>query len=179
MANHAPDTPLPTPTSPAEEVVIIVDRNNVVVGAEPRRVMRERRLIHRASYILVFNRCGELFIQKRTMNKDIYPGCWEVAAGGVMLAGESEDESARRELAEELGIHNVTLEFLFSHYYEAKENRVWGSVYRCTHDGPFVLQPEEVACGEFVTVEEVMRRQEREPFTPDGIEILARLIQGF
>jgi len=163
--------------SPADELVQIVDRDNRPIDAKPRRIMREHGLIHRASYILVFNAAGKIFIQKRTITKDIYPGYWDVAAGGVMLAGESDLESARRELAEELGVIDTELEYLFHHFYEAGENKVWGAVYRCLHEGPFSLQPEEVEYGEFVTSHELMSRIEHELFTPDGIEILTRLLQ--
>lgn len=172
------DTPTNTSAHcPADELVQIVDRDNRPIDARPRRIMRKHGLIHRASYILVFNADDEIFIQKRTTTKDIYPGYWDVAAGGVMLAGESDLESARRELAEELGVTDAALEYLFHHYYEAGENRVWGAVYRCLHEGPFSLQPEEVEYGEFVTIDELMRRRENELFTPDGIEILARLLR--
>lgn len=93
-----------TMTLPAEEIVQIVDRANNPIGVQPRAIMRQRGLIHRASYILVFNSSGQLFIQKRTMSKDIYPGYWDVAAGGVVLAAESYETSAGRELEEELGV---------------------------------------------------------------------------
>ena len=157
-----------------EEPVQIVDRYNRPVEVVPRRVMRERCLIHRASYIFVYNRAGELFVQKRTMTKDIFPGYWDLAAGGVMLAGETDEESARRELREELGV-SADLEFLFHHYYETELNRVWGAVYRCCHEGPFTLQEEEVAFGEFLSLAAIGTRSKSEPFTPDGLEILARL----
>ncbi|MFV0437461.1 MAG: NUDIX hydrolase [Desulfopila sp.] len=163
-------------TLPGEELVQIVDQHNLPIGARPRRIMRQQGLIHRASYILVFNSRGELFVQKRTMAKDIYPGYWEIAAGGVTLAGESDDDSAHRELREELGIAAVDLEFLFHHYHQSADNRVWGAVYRCCHDGPFRLQPEEVEYGEFVPMLEVLRRMDQVDFTPDSPEILDTLI---
>ena len=75
--------------TPGEEIVQIVDEQNRELGELPRRLMREQRLIHRASYILVFNAAGALFIQKRTSTKDVYPGYWDVAAGGVVQAGET------------------------------------------------------------------------------------------
>lgn len=163
--------------SPAEELVQIVDRHNNPIGVEPRRIMRANGLTHRASYIFVFNSQDKLFIQKRTSSKDIYPGYWDVAAGGVMLAGETDNDSARRELAEELGITVPHLEYLFHHYHETGNNKVWGAVYRCRHDGPLQLQAEEVEYGEFVSVADVLRRKDNEYFTPDGIEILSRIIQ--
>ncbi|NIR17298.1 MAG: NUDIX domain-containing protein, partial [Desulfobacterales bacterium] len=71
------------------------------------------RLPHRATYILVFNSGGELYVQKRTQTKDVFPGYYDVAAGGVVLAGESYEEGAVRELLEELGIRGTPLEELF------------------------------------------------------------------
>ena len=167
----------PPPRSPADELVMIVDRDNTPIGAAPRHRMRAENLIHRASYIFVFNTERALFIQRRTLTKDIYPGYWDTAAGGVMLAAESEIESARRELAEELGVTDTLLTFCFHNYFETATNRVWGAIYRCHHDGPFILQEEEVSEGMFMPVAEVLRRSALEPFTPDGIEILHKLRQ--
>lgn len=165
------------PTSaanPATELVQIVDRHNRPTHVVPRHVMRQQGLIHRASYVFVHNRVGEIFVQKRTMTKDIFPGYWDLAAGGVMLAGETDEESASRELHEELGV-TAELEYLFHHYYASEINKVWGAVYRCVHEGPFTLQKEEVAFGEFLSIETILARSSTEPFTPDGLEILARL----
>ena len=83
-----------------DEIVTIVDENNRPVGTAPRRRMRAERLIHRATYILVFDPRGRLLIQKRTPDKDIYPGYFDAAAGGVVLAGETYEESAAREAKE-------------------------------------------------------------------------------
>ncbi len=158
-----------------DEIVQIVDRHNRTTDHLPRSRMRAGGLAHRASYILVFNDRGELFLQKRTRTKDIYPGFWDVAAGGVVLADETYEDSAKRELAEELGVTGVPLHFHFDHYYESQGNRVWGRVFSCRHNGPFVLQNSEIEGGEFITVAEVLRRREHEPFTPDGLEILVKL----
>jgi 8-oxo-dGTP pyrophosphatase MutT (NUDIX family) len=161
-----------------EEQVQIVDRQNRPTGVEPRSVMRRQALTHRASYILVFNWEDEVFLQMRTMAKDIYPGYWDVAAGGVVLAGESYEASAERELAEELGIVGVPLTFRFDHYYEDETNRVWGRIFSCRHEGPFILQTEEVAYGRFLPVDQALRLSLSEPFTPDGVEILQRIRDG-
>ena len=123
----------------ADEIVQIVDLHNLVTGECPRSVMRAQKLIHRACYILVFNGKHELFVQKRTMSKDIYPGYWDVAAGGVVLAGESYEASAERELQEELGISGVGLKFLFDRYFADRNNRVWGRIFTCIHEGTYSL----------------------------------------
>ena len=159
----------------AEEIIQIVDRQNKPVTSKPRHIMREQGLIHRASYILVFNSKEELFIQKRTMSKDIYPGYWDVAAGGVVLANESYEVSATRELEEELGITEVTLTPLFDHYYEDRNNKVWGRIFKCKNEGPFILQEEEISFGRFISIKEALLLSAQEPFTPDGLEIILKL----
>jgi len=162
--------------NPADEIVLIVDERNQEVAQVSRRVMREGGLIHRACYILVFNRSREIFVQRRTMSKDIYPGYLDVATGGVVLAGESYELSAKRELAEELGVRKATLNRHFDFYHEADNNRVWGRVFSCTTEGPFVLQPEEVADGFFLGIEAVQELAAVEQFTPDGLLVLERFL---
>lgn len=137
--------------------------------------MRAKGLTHRATYILVFNSKGELFIQKRTATKDIYPGYYDIAAGGVVLADESYEDSAQRELFEELGI-KASLLFHFDNYYADKNNKVWGRIFSCVHDGPMTLQKEEVESGLFLYPDKVLKMSKKEPFCPDGIIILQKFL---
>lgn len=160
----------------ADEVVAVVNERNEVVGSATRGQMRARGLWHRACYIFVFDSMGRLFVQRRTETKDVYPGYYDVAAGGVVQAGESYEESAERELEEELGIRSALTQ-LFDFSHEEGSNRVWGRAYACTHDGPVTLQEEEVAWGGFMPVDEILGLAEREPFTPDGLKALRRHLE--
>lgn len=153
-----------------DEMVTIVDRSNRVVGACPRSEMRAKRLPHRASFVLVFNSLGEVFVQERTVTKDVYPGCYEPAAGGVVLAAESYEESAGRELEEELGIRHAVLVSHGDFYFEDDLCCVWGRIFSCEHNGAITFQPEEVASGRFMKIEEVLLRCENERFAPDSLE---------
>ena len=162
---------------PRDEIVLVVDRDNNESGSAPRHEMRARGLPHRAAYILVFNSKDEIFIQKRTMSKDIYPGYFDIAAGGVVLAGESYDQSAARELEEELGIRDTALTSHFTFCHEDGPNLVWGRVYSCSYDGEMILQEEEVESGFFMDPEEVLLLSEKEPFTPDGLYVLERYLR--
>ena len=69
----------------AEEIVAIVDKNNTVVGAALRKEMRAKALPHRATYVLVFNSCGHLYVQKRTLTKDVFPGYHDPATAPLHL----------------------------------------------------------------------------------------------
>ncbi len=156
------------------EIVVIVDEKNNVIGAKTRSDMRLQGLIHRAAYILVFNSSGKIFVQKRALSKDVYPGYYDVAAGGVVLQGETYEESARRELEEELGIGGVTLTHLFDFFHKDANNRTWGRVYKCIYDGEMVLQKEEIESGGFSDVAAVIRNAGSERFTPDSLYALKR-----
>jgi 8-oxo-dGTP pyrophosphatase MutT (NUDIX family) len=162
--------------SAADEIVAIVDEHNHIVGAIPRREMRAKRLPHRSTYILVFNTTGHLYVQKRTMTKDVFPGYYDPAAGGVVLAGESYEVCAKRELAEEMGIQDVPLRWHFDFYFADTHSRVWGGVFSCVYDGKIVLQEEEVESGAFLPIDDILRRAQTEPFTPDGMYVLSRYL---
>ena len=157
---------------PGAELVDVVDEAGRVVATVSRREMRARRLAHRSVYVLVFDRRGALFVHLRTPDKDVYPSHWDVAIGGVLAAGEPFDEAARREGREELGVA-LAPQRLFPFRWTDDANDVHGMVYRAEHDGPFVLQPEEIVRGEFVALYELARRATREPFCPDGLAALA------
>jgi len=154
------------------EMVDIIDAAGRTIGTVSRQEMRGRRLPHRAVYVLVFNRRGELFVHLRTPTKDVYPGYWDVAIGGVLAAGESFDEGALREGHEELGVA-IKPQPLFPFRYEDASSIVQGMVYRAEHEGPFQLQVEEIVRGEFLPVSEVMEWTKMEKFCPDGLAVLA------
>lgn len=162
--------------NPANEIVAIVDDQNRVVGAAPRWDMRQNRLPHRSTYILIFNSRGELCVQKRTATKDVFPGYYDIAAGGVVLADESYAAGARRELAEEVGIRGVPLTHQFVFHYADTYTQVWGSVFSCVYDGELVLQEAEVESVAFMPVADILSHAEHAPYTPDGLYVLRRYL---
>jgi isopentenyldiphosphate isomerase len=164
--------------NPADEIVAIVDQHNNVIGAIPRREMRAKRLLHRSTYILVFNARSELYVQRRTMAKDVFPGYFDPATGGVVLAGESYEESAQRELEEEMGIRDVPLTQLFDFYFEDEHARMWGRTFSCEYNGKIIPQAEEVEYVEMMTIDDILRRAETEQFTPDGLLVVRRYLAG-
>ena len=81
------------------ERIAWVDEQDRPLGGVLRSELRERQLIGRGTYILLFNSAGQLCVHRRTLSKALYPGYWDVAAGGMVLEGESYAESAAREIA--------------------------------------------------------------------------------
>src|SRR4051812_48340723 len=92
----------------SEEWFDIVDTADEVIGRATRREAHARGLWHRAVHVLVFNAAGQLFLQKRSLKKDMSPGLWDSSCSGHVDSGEDYDTSAVRELGEELGLETTT-----------------------------------------------------------------------
>ena len=134
--------------SVSHELLDVVDENDNIIAVRTRGEIHAECLMHRAVHILVFNSAGELFLQKRSLSKDEQPGKWDSSAAGHVDSGESYDDCARREIAEELGIKvERSLESLFKLQASALTGYEHCMVYRYRHDGPMELHPEEIDDG--------------------------------
>lgn len=71
---------------------------------ETRKKCHEQGLWHRAIYGFIFNEQGEVLLQKRSQTKKLWPGLWDITAGGHVLVGEFGEQALIREVKEELGI---------------------------------------------------------------------------
>jgi 16S rRNA (adenine1518-N6/adenine1519-N6)-dimethyltransferase len=96
----------------ANEQFPVVDENDEVRGHATRAEVHGNNLRHRAVHILIFNQFGSLYLQQRSRWKDRHPLKWDSSAAGHVTVGENYDETARRELKEELGI-DVPIERIF------------------------------------------------------------------
>lgn len=141
-----------------EELFDVVDEVDCVIGQAPRREVHARGLRHRAVHLLVVNRTGHLFLQKRSMAKDLFPGVWDSSAAGHVGAGEDYDGTARRELEEELGCRpELPPQRLFKIEARAETGQEFVWVYRVEAEGPFILQAEEVESGDWFSSAEIER----------------------
>jgi len=139
--------------SVVEERFDVVDKNDVVLRTETRSVVHRERLLHRAIHVFVFNSAGKLYLQRRSMIKDTAPGKWVSSCSGHVDSGEDYDTAAVRELEEEIGLANPQgLERVLkeSPCKQTGYEFVW--VYRCTAEGPFTLDPQEVSDGQWIEV---------------------------
>src|SRR5688572_25852362 len=140
----------------SDEIFDVVNDRDEVIAKEIRREVHRLGLKHRAIHVLVFNSKGEIFLQKRSMSKDTFPGAWDSSASGHLDAGEDYDACAVRELHEELGIaaeRPPERLFKLAACGETGWEHVW--VYRYDCEGPFCLHPEEIESGEWFTVAQV------------------------
>jgi 16S rRNA (adenine1518-N6/adenine1519-N6)-dimethyltransferase len=92
----------------ADEIFDVVDRHDQVIGTATRAEVHAQKLTHRAVHVFVFNKRGDLLLQKRSLLKDMCPGLWDSSVSGHLDAGESYEVAAVRELSEEMGITSET-----------------------------------------------------------------------
>lgn len=126
------------------ELLDVVDIDDAIIAQQPRSEIHANGLRHRAVHILVFNDQDQLFLQKRSMKKDLNKGLWDSSAAGHVDAGENYANCAPRELQEELGVSVDTLEALFKLEPCPELGMEFIQVYRCRHNGPFNLAAEEI-----------------------------------
>ena len=161
----------------SEERVDVVDDDDRVVGQCTRAQMRADNLLHRNVAILCMNGAGAIYVQRRTMTKDLFPGLHDMFVGGVVGAGEDYDAAAVREIGEELGLRGPTPPRLCKHRYEGPQTRSHTMAYRVTWDGPIVHQASEVEWGRYCTLQDIVDNPEGFRFVPDNAEVFARYLE--
>lgn len=139
----------------ADELVDVLDEHGRVVGVATRAEMRAGRLWHRCVFVAVVTPADEVVVHRRADWKDVWPSRWDLAFGGVVGAGESWEDAAVRELAEEAGVQVGVgeLEPVGRSRYEDADVREHCRVYVVRSPGPF-----RFVDGEVSQVERVPRR---------------------
>ncbi len=136
----------------SEEIFDVVNERDEVIGQMPRPQVHREGHKHRSVHVLVFNTRGDIFLQKRSMTKDTFPGAWDSSASGHVDRGEDYDACAVRELREELGLEvAATPARLFKIAACAQTGYEFVWVYRLESEGPYALHPEEIERGEWFT----------------------------
>ena len=168
---------VPNYTDP-EEIFDVVNERDEVIDQLARAEVHRQGLRHRAVHVLIYNSKGEIFLQKRSALKDTFPERWDSSAAGHLHPGEAYDACALREVHEELGF---TLPCVPERILridacdETGQEFVW--VYRCTAEGPFHLNPEEIETGAWFAPAHLTRwmREKPDDFAPSLVCIWRQL----
>jgi isopentenyldiphosphate isomerase len=159
-----------------EELLEVIDADGRVLELRPRREMHGNpELRHRAVHVVVRNRKGEVYLQKRSLRKRIQPGKWDTAVGGHVDPGESYEQAAARELQEELGVSDAGLTPLFAYVWQTEVETEHVQSFALVCEGPFQLHPEEIDEGRFFAPEELGRLIASGACTPNLVHELRLL----
>ena len=139
----------------ATEMFDVVNERNEVIGQKPRGEVHATGLKHRAVHVFVFNKHGDLYLQKRSHLKDVHPLTWDSSAAGHLDVGESYAACALREAKEELGIHLDTTTKAADIPATERTGMEFVELHVAHHNGPMHFAPDEIECGEWFKPEVV------------------------
>lgn len=148
-------------------MVILVDTEDNEVGQMEKMEAHEKGVLHRAFSVIVFNRTGEMLLQKRAVSKYHSGGLWTNACCSHPGPNELMADAAKRRLAEEMGIETEP-NFLFKFIYKAVlDNNLteyeYDHVFTATYEGSPDVNSDEVEDWKYISLEALRKDIEDNP----------------
>jgi isopentenyldiphosphate isomerase len=155
----------------SEEIFPVVDEDGNQISEAPRRVCHDGKsmLLHPVVHLHLFNDKGDIFLQKRSMTKDLLPGYWDTSVGGHVSPGESIEKALKREALEELGLTDFTFKFIRKYIWETSRERELVFSFHGFTDHTPEINHDEIEEGRYWTVEEIKQNLGKNIFTPNFI----------
>lgn len=140
--------------------VIVVNDKDEVIGTMPKEDAHKNGVLHRIVVVYVENDKGEILVQNRV------DGYLDHSSAGHVDPGESYEEAAKRELEEELGIKDVSLQFIGhsktqNEKYPGQNVSHVFNIYKCKAE-PGKLQEDEVKSIYWAKPEEVLEEMQKD-----------------
>ncbi len=139
--------------------VILVDEQDMPVGAMEKMEVHQKALLHRAFSIFIFNERGEMLLHKRADKKYHSGGLWTNACCSHPRPGEDTLAAAMKRLQEEMGI--VTdIKKAFDFVYRAEldnglTEHEFDHVFTGVYSGEIVPDKEEVSDYCYKAIDEI------------------------
>lgn len=104
--------------SDKEELLVLVNEHDEVLGTMEKMEVHRKALLHRAFSVFLFNQAGEMLLQQRAFSKYHSGGLWTNTCCSHPYLHETAVAAGIRRTKEELGI-TVSLRHAFSFIYKA------------------------------------------------------------
>ena len=132
------------------ELLILVDKKDQAIGlAAKEKCHQNSGILHRAFSIFIFDKKGQLLLQKRSSNKVLWPLFWSNSCCSHPKKGEDLLSAAQNRLKQEMGIDcqlrqegKLTYQACFK---DKGAEREITNIFIGTYSGPVFPNPEEVA----------------------------------
>jgi len=156
-----------------KDLLILVDESDEALGFKSKSECHEGNgTLHRAFSVFIFNPSGQLLIQKRSSNKELWDLHWSNSCCSHPKKNEQMELAVRRRLKEELGIE-CPVHYLYKFTYHATYKDL-GSEHELCHvyvglfDGEIKANPEEIDDWKFIKPDDLQERirNSKEDYTP-------------
>jgi len=145
------------PRDDKREQFVVVDKNDKIIEYRSRfECHHNSKLIHRAVDIVIFNKKGEVLLQKRSQYKDTNPGFFGLSTAGHVAVGETYKQTAIREMLEEIGI-GIKLSYKGKHLYQDNRESEMTAVFIGSYNGSFKIDKQEVESVKFYSTNEIAK----------------------
>ena len=156
-----------------KDLLILVDESDEALGFKSKSECHEGNgTLHRAFSVFIFNPSGQLLIQKRSSNKELWDLHWSNSCCSHPQKHEQMELAVKRRLKEELGIE-CPVHYLYKFTYHATYKDL-GSEHELCHvyvglfDGEIKANPEEIDDWKFIKPDDLQERirNSKEDYTP-------------
>ena len=151
-----------------EEIFPIVNENGETIGSATRSECHSGSfLLHPVVHLHIFNEKDELYLQKRSMDKDVQPGKWDTSVGGHVNLNETVLEALQREVFEELNISSFKPLFAFRYVFQSNIEKELINSFITYYSDSIDPNPIEISEGRFWSIKEITENIGRDVFTPN------------
>ena len=151
-----------------EEIFPLVNEEGIVIGKATRAFCHNgSKVLHPVVHLHILNTEGKIYLQKRSMKKDIQPGKWDTAVGGHIDFGEETEDALKREAREELGILEFEYTPVCKYLFESEIERELINCYKTIYDGVITPDLDEVDEGKFWSFDDILENLGKNIFTPN------------
>lgn len=159
-----------------DELFCQVDKNDKLIGSVSRYLAHSHpKYIHRSICILVLNNKNELLLQKRSTQKDTYPGYWTLSTTGHITHGQTYLQAAKRELFEEVSLTSH-LRRRTKLLLTLPNETEYSTIYQTKITSETIkFNPEEISDITWVNITSLPTFISQNLITPDALQILHHL----
>jgi 8-oxo-dGTP pyrophosphatase MutT (NUDIX family) len=159
------------------ELVEHVDEHDRVLGVVERDEAVRQNRPHRIAATICRDREGRILVLRRAGTLSRFPGYYDVMVGGAVDVGESYEEAAARELAEELGVR-APVRFLFKFLCQDGISPIWLGAHEALVSELLSPDPGEIDWHGWLTVAELREVVDEWCFVPAGQKALRRYLES-
>ena len=148
-----------------EEFIDEVDKNGKVIATHPKKHWDKQHFMHKGTIIIPRTKGNKFLFAKRSKSKHPFPNTWFAEAWGKAISGETEEETAIREMKEEIG-KAFPLKKVVSVIYDDIDFKCIFTIFTTINpisENELVLDPKEIQYVKAFSIKEIMELLNNHP----------------